>query len=344
MQFSAIELAALLEGKVEGNPSITVHNIAKIEEGQTGDLSFIANPKYVPFAYTTQASILLVSDDLVLTEKIQPTLIRVKDPYAAFTILLQKYNELIGKKTGIEQPSFVSPSAKLGENVYIGAFAYIGKNVTIGNHVQIYPQAYIGDNVTIEEHTRIDSGVKIYRDCQIGKHCHIQAGSIIGSDGFGFAPQADGSFQKIPQIGKVVLEDFVDIGANTTIDRATMGITLVKQGVKLDNLIQVAHNVEIGENTVMAAQVGIAGSTKIGKQCMIGGQVGFAGHIKVAEGTKIQAQSGIGGHVKKPNKVLMGTPAFDFRQHMKAQVVFKKLPDIYKKISQLEKEINKSKA
>lgn len=343
MQFSAQQLSQLLDGQIEGNPDVLVHGFAKIEEGQEGMLSFIANPKYIPFAYTTKASILIVNKNLKLHQAIQPTLIRVADAYSSFARLLEWYQQLAQQATGIEQPSFIHTTAQLNASIYIGAFAYVGENVRLAQGVQIHPQAYIGKNVQIGEQTIIHAGVKIYADCQIGSHCIIHAGSVIGSDGFGFAPQADGSFRKIPQIGNVCIGDRVEIGANTTIDRATIGSTRIEKGAKLDNLVQIAHNVIIGENTVIAAQTGISGSTKLGKNCMIGGQVGFIGHIKVAEGSKINAQSGIAANITQANKAWMGSPATEYRQHLRTQVVLKKLPDLAKRVRKLEQKASDTK-
>ncbi len=341
MQFSAIELANLLNGKVEGDASVKVHTLSKVEDAQAGSLSFVSNPKYIPFIYSTQASILIVNEDLEIAESdpIQPTLIRVKNAYESFAILLEKYQSLQHPSAVIEPQSFVDATASIGKNNYVGAFAYIGKNVQLGDNVKIYPQTYIGNDVSIGNNSIIYAGVKIYHNCEIGQNCILHSGVVIGSDGFGFAPQADGQFKKIPQIGKVVIEDNVEIGANTTIDRATLGETIIRKGVKLDNLIQIAHNVEIGENTVIAAQTGVSGSTKVGQNCMIGGQVGFVGHVSIAAGSKINAQSGVARPIKEPNKAWMGAPAMEYRQFMRSQVVFRQLPELQKKIKQLEKKI-----
>lgn len=336
MQFSALQIAAILGGKLDGNPDVTVDNIAKIEEAREGMLSFIANPKYEEYLYTTRASILIVSENLVVEKPVLPTLIRVKDAYSSFALLLEKYNEMAGKKKGVQQPAYISPSARLGENVFIGAFSYIGDNVVVGRNVQVYPGVYLGDNVVVNDDSVIYPGVKIYHSCLIGSRVVIHGGSIIGSDGFGFAPQTDGNYKKVPQIGNVIIEDDVEIGANTTIDRATIGATIIRKGVKLDNLIQIAHNVEIGCNTVIAAQTGVSGSTKVGKNCMIGGQVGMVGHIHLADGTKINAQSGISKSITEPNTALNGSPAFDYKSSLKSQAIFRNLPELEKRVKELE--------
>src|ERR1700749_1177572 len=291
MQFTAHELSLMLNGTVEGDPSVAVSKLAKIEEAGAGSLSFLANPKYEQYLYTTNASIVIVNNEQHLTAPVKATLIRVENAYTAISVLLELYNKIKLDKSGIEQPSFIHPSAQIGENVYIGAFAYIGPNVKIGNDSRIYPNSWIADNVSIGNNVTLFSGVKVYFDCKIGNDVIIHSGAIIGSDGFGFAPNTDGTYNKISQIGNVVIEDNVEIGSNTTIDRATMGSTIIRKGVKLDNLIQIAHNVEIGENTVIAAQAGISGSTKIGESAMIGGQVGIVGHIVVPSRTQLQAQS-----------------------------------------------------
>ncbi len=344
MRFSALEIANLIDGEIEGNPDIFVENLSKIEEGKPNTITFLANPKYEDFIYKTEASLILVNKNFIPVKPLKATLIRVSDPYRSFAALLEEFNKKRRSKVGIEQPSFVSPSATLGENVYLGAFSYIGENVVIGNNVKIYPQTYIGDNVIIGDDSIIFAGVKIYHECEIGKNCTIHSGAVIGSDGFGFAPQNNDQYLKIAQIGNVIIEDNVEIGANTTIDRATIGSTLIKKGVKLDNLIQIAHNVEIGENTVIAAQSGVAGSTKIGEYCMIGGQVGIIGHLSIAPQVKIAAQSGIGSDVKTPGAVLQGSPAFKIMDYRKSYVSFKNLPEISKRINELEKELAKIKS
>jgi UDP-3-O-[3-hydroxymyristoyl] glucosamine N-acyltransferase len=337
MQFTAHELSLLLSGTVEGDPLVPVNQLAKIEEAQKGSLSFLANPKYEPYLYTTDASIVIVNNDLVLTGASKATLIRVENAYSAFSLLLQKYNTLKLNKSGIEEMSYIHPSAKLGENVYVGAFAYIGPNVKIGNNSKIYSHAYIADDVIIGDNVTLFPGAIVYFDCVIGNNVIIHSGTIIGADGFGFAPAADGTYSKISQIGNVVIEDDVEIGANTTIDRATLGSTIIRKGVKLDNLIQVAHNVEIGSNTVVAAQTGISGSTKVGENCIIGGQVGIVGHITLAKGTQIQAQSGISRTIADEGKKWMGSPATPYTNHMRSQIVINRLPELEKRIDQLEK-------
>ncbi|WP_438963966.1 UDP-3-O-(3-hydroxymyristoyl)glucosamine N-acyltransferase [Winogradskyella sp.] len=339
MKFTAEQIAGILEGEVVGNPTVEVSELAKIEEGKEGTLTFLANPKYKPFIYSTKASITIVNADFETEEDLSTTLIKVDDAYGAFTKLLEYYNQIKLNKAGVEQPSHISDSAMLGDNCYVGAFAYIGDNVKLGDNVKIYPSAYVGDNVTISDNSIVFSGGKIYSECIIGKNCVINSGAIIGADGFGFAPNEKGEYSKVPQIGNVILEDFVDVGAGTTIDRATLGSTIIRRGVKLDNQIQIAHNVEIGKNTVIAAQTGVAGSTKIGENCQIGGQVGIVGHITIGNNVKIQAQSGIGRHVKD-NEVLQGSPALTYGDYNKSYVYFKNLPKIVKNINDLEKKVN----
>ncbi|MGB0981197.1 MAG: UDP-3-O-(3-hydroxymyristoyl)glucosamine N-acyltransferase [Winogradskyella sp.] len=339
MKFTAEQIAGILEGTIVGNPNIEVYKLAKIEEGTEGSLTFLANPKYKPYIYTTKASITIVNLDFEPEADITTTLIKVDDAYKSFSKLLDYYNQVKNNKLGIEEPSFRSKTAVYGENVYLGAFSYLGENVVLGDNVKIYPNSYIGDNVTIGDNTTIFSGVKLYSETQIGKNCIINSGAIIGADGFGFAPDENGEFQKVPQIGNVIIEDNVDIGSATTIDRATLGSTLIKKGVKLDNQIQIAHNVEIDENTVIAAQTGIAGSTKIGKYCMIGGQVGIAGHLTIGDHVKVQAQTGIGHRVKDGEK-LYGSPAIDYGNYVKSYVHFKNLPKLVKTINELEKKVN----
>ncbi|NMH88304.1 UDP-3-O-(3-hydroxymyristoyl)glucosamine N-acyltransferase [Flavivirga algicola] len=336
MKFTAQQIAGILEGDIVGNPNVEVSKLSKIEEGTQGSLTFLSNPKYTQYIYSTKASVAIVNKSFVPENEIDTTLIKVEDAYAAFTKLLEYYNMVKLNKTGIEQPSFISDSAKYGDNLYLGAFSYLGDNVNIGNNVKIFPNVHIGDNVVIGENSIVFSGAKIYSDTIIGDSCVINSGVIIGADGFGFAPNQDGSYKKIPQIGNVVLEDHVDIGAGTTIDRATMGSTVIRKGVKLDNQIQIAHNVEIGKNTVIAAQTGIAGSTKVGENCMIGGQVGIAGHITIGNNVKIQAQSGIARNVKD-DEVLQGSPALPIKDYNKSYVHFKNLPKIVKNINDLEK-------
>ncbi|MEY3539853.1 MAG: UDP-3-O-(3-hydroxymyristoyl)glucosamine N-acyltransferase [Bacteroidota bacterium] len=337
LEFSAQQIAMMIQGQVEGDAAATVNNFGKIEEAQSGQLTFLANPKYEEFLYTTAASIIIISEQQVLKQKINATLIRVPDAYAAFATLLTKYQALKTQNlVGIQTPSFIAPTAKLGEGHFIAAFAYISEDAVLGDNVKIFSNVVIGDNVKIGNNVTIHPGVVIYADCVIGNQVTIHSGSIIGSDGFGFAPKEDGSFQKVPQLGNVVIEDEVEIGANTTIDRATIGSTVIRKGVKLDNLIQIAHNAEIGSNTVIAAQSGISGSTKIGKHVMVGGQVGFAGHIQVADGVKIAAQSGVTKSVKTPQTTLTGNPAGDQKQSLRSQVYVKNLPAMEKRIQELE--------
>src|SRR5476651_1012767 len=312
MQFTAQEISLLLDGTVDGDPNVLVNQLAKIEEAENGSLSFLANPKYEQYLYTTNASVVIVNKDLVLTDSVKSTLVRVENAYTAFTILLEKYNTIKMNKTGIETPSFIHPSAKIGKNAYIGAFAYIGPNVTIGDNCKIFPNTYIADDVTVGNNAIFYAGVKVYFDCHIGNNVIIHSGTVIGGDGFGFAPQPDGTYTKVAQIGNVILEDDVEVGANTTIDRATLGSTIIRKGVKLDNLIQIAHNVEIGSNTVIAAQSGVSGSTKLGKNVMVCGQVGIVGHIQIADGSKINAQSGVTKSLKMPNSAVTGSPAFEY--------------------------------
>ncbi|WP_425075389.1 UDP-3-O-(3-hydroxymyristoyl)glucosamine N-acyltransferase [Psychroserpens sp. S379A] len=339
MKFTAQQIAGILEGDIEGNPDIEVSKLSKIEEGTKGSLTFLANPKYTSYIYTTKASITIVNKTFKPEHDINTTLIKVDDAYKSFSKLLEYYNQVKLNKQGIEQPIFMSESVTLGEDVYIGAFTYLGDNVQIGNNVKIFPNTYIGDNVSIGNNTIVFSGAKIYSESNIGNHCVINSGAIIGADGFGFAPDEKGEYSKVPQIGNVIIEDYVDIGAATTIDRATLGSTIIRRGVKLDNQIQIAHNVEIGKNTVIAAQTGVAGSSKIGENCQIGGQVGIAGHITIGNNVKIQAQSGIGRHVKD-NEVLQGSPSFNYGDWNKSYVYFKNLPKIVKTINDIEKKVN----
>lgn len=343
ISFTAEQIATVLNGTIEGDSSVVVNNFSKIEEGKPGTLTFLANPKYTHYIYTTKASIVLVNNDFKAEHPIKATLIRCFNAYAALAILLDLIEKSKPQKSGIEQMSHIASSAKLGENIYIGSFAYIADNVKIGDNSKIYPQVYIGENVEIGTNTTIYPGVKIYSGCKVGSNCIIHAGTVIGSDGFGFAPQDDGTYKKIPQLGIVIVEDDVEIGANTTIDRAVMDATIVRKGVKLDNLIQVAHNVEIGENTVMAAQVGISGSTKVGKRCMIGGQVGLGGHISIGDNVNIGAQSGIISNIK-PDAKIIGSPAIPVKDFFRSSVVFPKLPEIYRQLAQLQKEIEELKS
>jgi UDP-3-O-[3-hydroxymyristoyl] glucosamine N-acyltransferase len=339
MKFTAAQIAGILEGEVIGNPDAEVFKLSKIEEGTEGSLTFLANPKYNNYIYSTQATITIVNHTFEPEQDITTTLIKVEDAYQSFSKLLEYYNQIKLMKSGIEQPSVISENVVYGTDLYLGSFCYVGKNVTIGNNVKIYPNSFIGDNVTIGDNCVFFAGVRIYSETEIGNNCTIHSGTIIGSDGFGFAPQEDGTFTKVPQIGNVIIEDNVEIGACTTVDRATLGSTIIRKGVKLDNHIQVAHNVEIGENTVIAAQTGIAGTTKIGKNCLIGGQVGFAGHLVIGNGVKIQAQSGIGKNIEA-GEVVQGSPAFNYGDFAKSFVHFRNLPKI---VSDLEELKNKNK-
>ena len=338
MKFTAAQIAGILEGEVEGNPEVEVSKLSKIEEGIPGSLSFLSNPKYTQYIYTTKASAVIVDKNFKAENEINTTLIRVDDAYKSFSKLLEYYNQVKMNKTGIEQPVFISESANYGENIYIGAFAYISDNVKIGDNVKIYPNVYIGDNVIIANNVTLFSGAKIYSDTQIGDNCVIHSSAILGADGFGFSPNEKGEFIKVPQTGNVIIEENVDIGAATSIDRATLGSTIIRKGVKLDNQIQIAHNVEIGKNTVIAAQTGIAGSTKIGENCMIGGQVGIAGHLSIGNNVRIQAQSGIGRNVND-NETLQGSPAFTYNDYNKSYVHFKNLPKIIHRLTTIEKNI-----
>ena len=336
MKFTAIQIAGILGGEVEGDENVEVSELSKIEEGTVGSLTFLANPKYEPYLYKTEASITIVDKDLELERPITTTLIRVDNAYQAFSKLLEYYNEVKMNKSGIEQPVFISETATYGEDIYLGAFSYLGSNVRIGDNVKIYPNTYIGDNVQIGDNTIIFAGVKLYSETQIGKNCIIHSGVIMGADGFGFSPNEEGKYNKVPQIGNVVIEDHVEVGAGTTIDRATLGSTIIRKGVKLDNQIQIAHNVEVDENTVIAAQTGIAGSAKIGKGCMIGGQVGIAGHISIGDNVRVQAQTGIGRNVKD-NETLQGSPALPYSDYNKSYVHFKNFPEIIKRLDSIEK-------
>lgn len=339
MEFNASTIAGFLNGEIEGDPGTTVNTVAKIEEGHPGALSFLANPKYEQFIYTTKSSIVLVNKNFVASGSIDATLIRVPDAYEAFASLLRLVDQARIRKKGIHSTAVIEESASIGKDVYIGAYACIGENCVVGDGCSIFPHVYVGDGAKIGRNSVLNPGVIIYHDCVIGESCIIHAGTVIGGDGFGFAPQSESEFMKIPQIGNVVIEDNVEIGSNVTIDRATMGSTFIRKGVKLDNLIQVGHNVEIGENTVMAAQTGIAGSSKVGSNCMMGGQVGIAGHARIANGTKLGAQAGVPGDVKKENTILLGTPAIDHMEFLKCSVIFRKLPEMRKSLMQIEKEI-----
>jgi UDP-3-O-[3-hydroxymyristoyl] glucosamine N-acyltransferase len=337
MQFTAAQISILLNGKIEGNADAVVSSFGKIEEAQQGQLTFLANPKYEDYLYTTNASIAIINDSYELREKVNPTLIRVQDAYTAFAQLLSKYQEMATQQLkGIQQPCHIASSAQLADDVYVGAFSYIGEYVQVEAGTKIFPNSFIGDNVSIGKNCMIHPGVKIYHDCVLEDHVIIHAGTVIGSDGFGFAPQADGSFKKVPQIGNVIIENHVEIGANTTIDRATMGSTIIKSGAKLDNLIQIAHNVEVGNSTVIAAQAGVSGSTKIGNHVMIGGQAGLVGHIQIADGAKINAQSGVSKSMKEPYSAVTGSPAGDSTSALRSQAVFRNLPRLEKRIQELE--------
>jgi len=341
MTFTAAQIALMIQGKVEGNPDAAVDSFGKIEEARAGQLSFLANPKYEEYLYTTGASIIIINDALPLRKAVDATLIRVPDAYSAFAALLSKYQELKTQNlSGTQEPAYVSPSAQVGEGVFIGAFAYIGDGVQLGTGSKIFPQVYLGSNVKIGQNCLIHPGVIIYHDCVIGNNVTIHAGTVIGSDGFGFAPQPDGSFKKVPQIGNVLVEDNVEIGANSTIDRATIGSTIIRAGAKLDNLIQIAHNVEVGYSSVIAAQAGVSGSTKIGKGVMIGGQAGIVGHIQVGDGAKINAQSGVSKSID-PGKAVTGSPAFDYTAALRSQAVNRKLPELEKRVKDLEAIIKK---
>lgn len=342
MKFTANQIAAILGGVIEGDGNVEVSKLSKIEEGENGSLTFLSNPKYKPFIFSTRASIVIVNKNFESESEINTTLIKVDDAYKAFSTLLEYYSKEKAKKSGIETPSFISESAKYGKNLYLGVFSYIGNEVRIGDNVKIYPNVFIGANVVIGSNTTIYAGAKIYSDTEIGENCEIHSGAIIGADGFGFAPNQKGVYSKIPQIGNVIIENNVDIGAATTIDRATLGSTIIREGVKLDNQIQIAHNVEIGKNTVIAAQSGIAGSTKIGENCMFGGQVGIAGHLIVGNNVRIQAQSGIAKNIQD-NEVIQGTPAFGYSDFNKSYVYFKKLPELVATINALEKELKELK-
>jgi UDP-3-O-[3-hydroxymyristoyl] glucosamine N-acyltransferase len=338
MEFKAQNIADFLGGTIDGDANAVVSDVAKIEEGIPGTLAFLSNPKYNKYLYETEASIVIVNNDLELEGEVKTTLIRVPDAYKAFASLLELYQQAKGSKTGVENPSFIDASAMLGNDIYVGAFAYIGKNVKIGNQVKIYPHTYVGDNTVVGDDTILFSGVKIYEGTRIGNACIIHAGAVIGSDGFGFAPKEDGTYQKIPQVGNVILEDLVEIGANTTIDCATMGSTIIRKGTKLDNLVQIAHNVEVGENTVMAALTGIAGSSKIGNNCRFGGQVGVAGHITIGDRVNIGAMSGVSNNIKPDTTVLLA-PAMEIGHAARVTAVYKNLPKLREQVIELSKEL-----
>ncbi len=339
MEFTAAAIAGFLKGEVIGNPETKVNTIAKIEEGEEGALSFLSNPKYEPYLYTTKSSVVLVNRNLIPSASVKATLIKVDDAYESFASLLQMISEARPKKKGIHKTAVIEASAKTGKDMYIGAYAFVGENTKIGDNCLIYPHVYVGDNSVIGDNCVLHPGVKIYHDSVIGNDCTIHAGTVIGSDGFGFAPQDETEFMKIPQIGNVIIEDNVEIGANVAIDRATVVSTIIRKGVKLDNLIQIGHNVDVGENTVMAGQTGVAGSSKVGKNCMIGGQVGISGHLRIADGTKLGAQAGVPGDIRRENSIMTGYPAIDHVNFLKSSVLFKKLPELKARIDDLERKV-----
>ena len=337
MKFPIKQIAGLLQGEIVGDDNLVIDNLSTLENAVEGCISFLSNPKYENFIYETKASAVIVKDDFKPSKEIKPTLIKVKDPYLSFSILLEEYDKLVSYlKVGVEEPSFIGKGSKTGEEVYRGAFSYIGENVSIGNNVKIYPHVYIGDGVKVGDNTILYPGVKIYTNVQIGTNCHIHAGAIIGSDGFGYAPQKDGTYKKIPQLGNVIIEDNVDIGSNTVLDCATLESTIIKAGAKLDNLIQIAHNVVIGENTVIAGQAGISGSTKIGKNCVLAGQVGIAGHVDITDKVTIGAQAGITKSITTEGQIVLGSPAIPVGDFRRVFTVFKKLPELQEKILKLE--------
>lgn len=343
MEFTAKVIADFLNGEIIGNPDEAVTNVSKIEDGKKGTLAFLANPKYEKHLYQTEASIVLINKDLKLQQEVTPTLIRVDNAYQAFASLLDMYEQSKPQKTGFADHVSVDPSAEVGENTYLGSFVTIGKNAKIGKNVKIYPQVDIGDQAEIGDNTILYAGVKVYEGCQIGADCIIHSGTVVGSDGFGFANQEDGVYKKIPQVGNVIIEDAVEIGSNVSIDRATMGSTIIRKGVKIDNLVQIAHNVEVGENTIIVAQAGIAGSSKIGRNCMIGGQVGIVGHIQIADGVKIAAQAGVSSSIRKEGEILLGSPATNIGLQRRSMAVYKNLPELRQKVLDLEKEIEQLK-
>lgn len=337
MEFTVRQIAGLINGRVQGNDSLLINQLAKIEEGQPGSISFLSNLKYEAHLYTTEASAVIVEESFEPKQPVAATLIFVENSYSAFAKLLEEYHRLVSSaRVGVEQPSYLSESSTVGEAIYRGAFSYIGKNCRIGTNVKIYPHVYVGDGVQIGDNTVLHSGVRVLDNCVVGNHCTLHPNAVIGSDGFGFAPQADGTYKTIPQLGNVVLEDWVSVGANTTIDRATMGSTIIRQGVKLDNLIQVGHNVDIGRNTVIAAQTGISGSARIGENCIIGGQVGIGGHIEIADRTRVGAQSGMGKTVKEPGQSFNGTPPQTLKENLRSQVLVRKLPQLEQRVTALE--------
>ncbi len=343
MEFTAKAIAEFLKGEIVGDPEIKVHNVAKIEEAKPGTLAFLANPKYNKYLYTTEASIVLINKDQEIEKNVKATLIKVDNTYESFAKLLELAEQAKPVKEGVSSLAFVEKSAKIGNHVYIAPFVYIGENVVIDDNVQLYSHVFVGDNVIIKNNTVLNSGVKVYHECVIGKNCIIHAGAVIGSDGFGFAPDENNVYRKILQLGNVIIEDNVEVGPNTTIDRSTMGSTFIRKGVKLDSLNQIAHNVDVGENTVIAAQSGIAGSSKIGKNCQLGGQSGVAPHIEIADGVRVVPQSGIPNTIKEPGSIVMGTPAFNIREFQKSFIVYKQLPDLFKRVKQLENELSKLK-
>jgi len=341
MNFTAALIAEFLKGSVEGNPEASVSDISKIEEGKPGTLSFLANPKYEKYIYVTQSSIVIVNADFQAQKEISATLVRVKNAYESFAALLRLYEQSKPKKSGISKLASISDKASMGKELYVGEFTVVSENASIGDGVQLYPQVYVGDHVKIGEGTILHPGVKVYEGCEIGANCVLHAGAIVGGDGFGFAPNKENNYEKIPQVGKVIIEDHVEVGANTTVDRATMGATILRKGVKLDNLVMIAHNVEIDENTVIAAQSGISGSTKVGKNCMFGGQVGLIGHINIASGVKIAAQSGITKDIKEEGIVIQGSPAFEFGPYQRSYLLFRNLPKIREQINDLERKVDR---
>lgn len=337
MNFSASQIASLISGRIEGDPEAAVSSFGKIEEAVSGQLSFLANPKYEEYLYTTGASVVIINESQLLAQPVSATLIRVNDAYSAFATLLETYQRLTAESLkGIEAASFIHETARIGADVYVGAFAYISRHAVLGDRCKVYPGAYVGDRAVIGADTVLHPGVRVYNDCQVGNRVVIHANTVIGSDGFGFAPQPDGTLKKIPQIGNVIIEDEVEIGANTTIDRATMGSTRIRRGAKLDNLLQIAHNVDVGENTVIAAQTGISGSTKIGRNVMIGGQAGLVGHITIADGSRINAQSGVSKSIRKPGTAVTGSPAYDYTAALRSQAVARTLPELEQRVRELE--------
>ena len=344
MKFTASQIAALLGGTVEGDPNVEVWNVAKIEEGAPGMLSFLANPKYTPYLYETKSSVVIVNNDFEAKAPVAATLIRVEDAYASFAKLLAYYDKMSQDKKGVSSLAFVASSAQCGENLYLGEFAFVGENVKIGDNVKIYPQVYVGDGSVIGDDTVLYPGVRLYRNTVVGKRCIVHAGAVIGADGFGFAPQEDGHYEKIPEVGNVIIDDDVEIGANTTIDRSTMGSTHVHKGVKLDNLVHLAHNVEVGENSALAAQVGVSGSTHLGKNCVVGGQSGFVGHLHIADGSKFGGQCGVMGNIKEANQEFMGTPIQPLRQYLVSNARFRHIDEMARKLDALEKELERIKS